>query len=77
MPTQIGTHLDLIHEKVVHSFRLIMFLHISMERVIFFEFFICQIHKINKNDIDIFKMTFLRRYSVLTILFIFSLAFKK
>ncbi len=42
----------------IKFFRPVVIFHISMQPMVFFNFFICQNHKIHKDDIDIFKMSF-------------------
>lgn len=48
--------MNFIHEKVICFSLLKMFLYVSMKCMIFSDFFICQIHKVNKDNIDIFIM---------------------
>ena len=55
---KLRAHLYFIHEKIVCFPGLITILYIPVQCMIFLDFFIRQIHKVNENNIDIFKMIF-------------------
>ena len=55
---KFGAHLHLVHEEIVCFSFLIMLFHISMQGMVLFDFFEGQVHEINKDDIDIFKILF-------------------
>ena len=55
---KLGAHLHFIHKQIVCFTGLIAFLHIGVQRMVFLDFFIGQIHEVNEDNIDVFKIAF-------------------